>query len=258
MPTGHGFDQYFGIPYSVDMGKSAWRPGNDFPPLPLVAQDAVVEQPANLDTLSVRYAKYASEFIANSSATGKPFLLYLAFQHVHIPDFASPQFCGVSRRGLFGDVVEELDWVVGQVMAAVATAGQAKNTITFFTSDNGPWTIEHLAGGSAGPFRDGKGSVWEGGVREPGFVHWPGVIEPAIISEPAATYDIFPTILGLAGVEMPTDRTFDGKDLMPLLTGKTRTSPHECIFYWKGCTDRAMCGIPADSPVRCADDTPCA
>jgi arylsulfatase A len=140
----HGFDSYYGVPYSVDMGQSAWNVNGEFPPLPLIqglaansSKYIVNEQPANLDTLSKRYAGYASNFIATTSAASKPWLLYMAFQHVHTPDFASPEFCGRSKRGLFGDVVEELDWVVGQIQTAVAAAGQTKNTIVFFTSDNG-------------------------------------------------------------------------------------------------------------------------
>ena len=130
MPTGHGFDHYYGIPYSVDMGQSAWRPGaGNFPPLPLVKGDAVIEQPADLDTLSIRYAAFAEKFIHNTTQARTPFLLYLAFQHVHIPDFASPAFCGRSRRGLFGDVVEELDWLVGRVLGAVSKAGVENNTM---------------------------------------------------------------------------------------------------------------------------------
>ena len=153
MPTGHGFDKYFGIPFSVDMGKSAWSPSGQFPPLPLVHDDIVMEQPVNLDTLSVRYADFASSFISNATTAGTPFLLYLAFQHVHQPDYASQKFCGVSKRGLFGDVLSELDWLVGQVIGAVDASGERNNTAIFFSSDNGPWTILGLKGGSAGPFR---------------------------------------------------------------------------------------------------------
>ena len=249
MPLGHGFEHYFGIPFSVDMGKSAWSPKGQFPPLPLVHGDTVLEQPANLDTLSVRYADFASGFITNATKAGTPFLLYLAFQHVHQPDYASPKFCGVSKRGLFGDVLSELDWLVGQVIDAVDATGERNNTAIFFSSDNGPWTILGLKGGSAGPFRDGKGSVWEGGVREPGFVNWQGHIEPRIESEPAATYDIFPTALSLAGVPLPSDREFDGKSLLPILTGTSKVSAHQCIFYWKGCTNSKTCGTPNESPL---------
>lgn len=113
----------------------------------------------------------------------------------------------------------------------------------------GPWTSHQLAGGWTGPFRDGKGSVWEGGVREPGFVSWPGTIKPRIENEPAATYDIFPTVLAVAGVALPSDRDYDGKNLMPLLTQQTATSPHKCVFYWKGCSDKTTCGVPTDSPL---------
>ena len=165
------------------------------------------------------------------------------------PDYASKKFCGVTKRGLFGDVLAELDWLVGDILSSLDATGERNNTAIFFSSDNGPWTILGLKGGSAGPFRDGKGSVWEGGVREPGFVNWQGHIEPRIESEPAATYDIFPTVLNLAGVALPSDREFDGKDLLPILTLASKTSAHKCIFYWKGCTDSKTCGLPEDSPL---------
>lgn len=116
-------------------------------------------------------------------------------------------------------------------------------------ADNGPWTSHHLTGGSAGPFRDGKGSVWEGGVREPGLVSWPGTIVPRIESEPVATYDIFPTVLALAGVPLPPGVPLDGRDMMPLLIGPGSKSAHQCIFYWKGCSSSTTCGLPDDNPL---------
>eukprot|EP00035_Acanthoeca_spectabilis_P036383 m.39286 g.39286 ORF g.39286 m.39286 type:complete len:1090 (-) comp7942_c0_seq1:51-3320(-) len=249
MPLGHGFDQYYGIPYSPDMGSSAWNRRGEFPPLPLLSGNTPIEQPTDLNKVSKRYVQYADTFIRNTSSSGQPFLLYLAWNHVHDPDFASPDFCGTSARGLYGDAVEELDWAVGQVLGSVAAVGATDNTIVFFTSDNGPWTSHHLHGGSAGPFRDGKGSVWEGGVREPGLVSWPGTIMPRIESEPVATYDIFPTVLTLAGVAIPAGVTLDGRDMMPLLLAPGSKSAHQCIFYWKGCTSASKCGVPEDSPL---------
>lgn len=138
MPLGHGFDQYYGIPYSPDMGASAWNKRGKFPPLPLVHGNTAIEQPTDLNKLSTRYVAYADRFIRNSTAAGNPFLLYLAWNHVHDPDFASPPFCGKSARGLYGDAVEELDWAVGQVMATLAAVHATNNTIVFFTSGMAP------------------------------------------------------------------------------------------------------------------------
>lgn len=223
LPTRRGFDEYLGIPYSVDMGKSAWR-DTDQPPLPVLANESVLEQPANLNTLSQRYVAAARSFVEK----GGQFALYYAFSHVHVPDFASPQFCNTSRRGRYGDAVAELDWSVGQVAFELP-----EDTLTIFTSDNGPWLVQDLSGGSAGLFFEGKSTTWEGGVREPGILRWPGVIMPgqrrlSLVS----TCDVFSTILSAAGVEPPRDRVIDGVDLAPIFNveGEVR----DCIFIYKG------------------------
>jgi len=241
LPTAHGFDAYYGIPYSDDMGPSAWDMYNskDRPPLPLIRSSApgkveIIEQPTDLNLLSGRYVAEASSFIGNHSSSQRPWFLYHAFNHVHVPDFASKPFCNVTKRGRFGDALMELDDAVGLIMASVKAAGVEKQTITFFTSDNGPWRIMGLAGGSAGPLRDGKQTTWEGGVREPGIITWPGTIVPGRVSdEVVATYDIFVTAVKLAGGTLPSI-DLDGRDIAPLLTDPEATSPHECIYYWKG------------------------
>ncbi|KAJ8603804.1 hypothetical protein CTAYLR_000219 [Chrysophaeum taylorii] len=236
LPTRRGFDEYLGIPYSVDMGRSAWRLDTTQPPLPLLANETVLEQPVNLNTLSQRYVDAAEAFVLDEGR----FALYYAFSHVHVPDFASPQFCNASRRGLFGDAIAEMDWSLGQVKARTP-----RNTLTFFTSDNGPWLIERLKGGSAGLFFEGKQTTWEGGVREPAIIHWPGVIEPGGIRRAlTATYDIFATILGAAGIAPPDDRVIDGVDLRPLFArdGQVR----DCVFIYKGRPD--SCGGDDDYP----------
>lgn len=166
LPSNRGFDHYFGIPFSQDMGMSAWEPVNfegaepfQPTPLPLLNGTTIVEQPTGLHTLAQRYADAAVDFINAAAKAGKPFLLYLAFNHVHEPNSCGPAFCGVSAQGQLGDAVEEMDWALGQVMAAIEAAGRADETLTFFTSDNG-----HPLGNDKDgnlPLRDGKSSTWE-------------------------------------------------------------------------------------------------
>ena len=151
-----------------------------------------------------------------------PFFLYFASTFPHTPIFASEKFKGKSPRGRYGDVVEELDWAVGQILDTLRAEGLDKNTYVFFTSDNGPWLIRGLAGGSAGLLRDGKGSTWEGGMREPGIAWCPGKVAAGkVCHEMATTMDLLPTIAKLAGTEAPKDRVMDGVDIAPLLTGAT-------------------------------------
>ena len=228
LPTNQGFDSYYGIPYSDDMGSSAWDLYNnaDRPPLPLIRSDAplhleVIEQPTDLNLLSARYVNESITFITDSVENNDNWFLYMAFNHVHVPDFVSPTFCNTTRRGLFGDALAELDSAIGEIIHAVVNVGVDNNTIIFFTSDNGPWLIKKLAGGSAGLLRDGKTTTWEGGIREPGIIRWTNHILPNRISkEVVATYDIFTTAIALAGGTVPSDRIIDGVDLSELLLNK--------------------------------------
>ena len=162
MPTSHGFDEYYGIPYSVDMGSSAWHGG--WPPLPLLNGLDIIEQPVNLSNLSIRYTEEANKFITKSVNNKQSFVLYMAHNHVHIPDYSSPEYCNKSIRGFFGNTLSEVDQQIGDIMQHVEDLGIVNNTLVFFTSDNGPWLQMKLAGGSAGLFRDGKFTTWEGGV----------------------------------------------------------------------------------------------
>ena len=212
----------------------------DRPPLPLIhsaapGQYSILEQPTDLNLLSSRYTEQSTTFIAEQTAKATPWLLYMAFNHVHVPDFASPRFCNQTLRGRFGDALMELDFAVGEIMAGLRGAGAEENTLVFFTSDNGPWLTQSLAGGSAGLLRDGKTTTWEGGVREPGLAYWPGRIAAGRISPATvATYDIFVTAVKLAGGELPA-LTLDGRDLSPVLFNASHdSSPHECIFHWRG------------------------
>ncbi len=238
-PHDHGFEQSFGLPYSNDMDARPGLPrgssGSATPPadgwnVPLLRNGEIVERPANQSTLTRRYTEAATNFIREHPA--QPFFLYFAHTFPHVPLFASADFKGRSRRGIYGDAVEELDWSVGQVFAAVRAAGLAENTLVFFSSDNGPWLIQKMQGGSAGPLREGKGSTWEGGMRVPGIAWWPGRIAPGgVTSVPASTMDLFTTSLTVAGAPVPADRTIDGIDLAPVFAG--RPLPERPFFYYR-------------------------
>jgi arylsulfatase A len=241
-PRRHGFDSYLGLPHSNDMnpvpGKTPkgapsmleqdpewWRPA-------LYRNEELLEQPTDQSRLTRRYTEEAVRFIGEHSS--EPFFLYLAHTFPHVPLFASESFKGKSPRGLYGDVVEELDWSTGEVLKALRDLHLAERTLVFFTSDNGPWLTQGQAGGSAGLLRDGKGSTWEGGMREPGIAWWPGTIPAGrVCREWACTMDLFTTSLRVAGEEVPRDREIDGADIMPLLadTGKVERGAY---FYYRG------------------------
>ena len=229
LPPNHGFDSYFGIPYSNDMS-----PGerNTFPPIPLIRDLETIEQEPDQRTLTRRYTEEAVRFIRDSQE--KPFFLYLAHTFPHTPLFASEKFEGRSLRGLYGDVVEELDWSTGQILGILRELGLQENTFVFFTSDNGPWLLRGLQGGSAGLLRNGKGSTWEGGMREPAIAWWPGRISPGTVSHAlSTTMDLYATALSLAGAPLPDDRELDGVDVSPVLFGE-KDQVRETVFYYRG------------------------
>ncbi len=239
-PLKQGFEQSFGLPYSNDMDARADLPkgssGSATPPedgwnVPLLRNEKVVEPAARHSTLTKRYTQEAVKFIAEKKES--PFFLYLAHTFPHVPLFASPDFQGKSRAGIYGDAVEELDWSVGQLLDALRQQGLAQRTFVFFTSDNGPWLIMGNQGGSAGPLRDGKGSTWEGGMRVPGIAWWPGKIKPGVSSELASTMDVFSTALALGGAAVPKDVTIDGRDLSQLLL-QGRPLAEAPYFFYRG------------------------
>jgi arylsulfatase A-like enzyme len=238
LPTSQGFDSYFGIPYSNDMDKIENAPKGealwDNPDIknfhvPLMRDEEIIERPADQHTITRRYTEEAVKFI--QSHKGGPFFLYLAHNLPHVPLFRSKEFVGKSLRGLYGDVVEEIDWSAGQVVAALREAGVADNTLVVFTSDNGPWLIFDEQGGSAGLLREGKGSTWEGGMREPAIFWWPGKIKPGVVLDMGSTLDLLPTIASIAGGKTPTDREMDGYDLSPTLFGSAKSPRREMVFY---------------------------
>jgi arylsulfatase A-like enzyme len=241
-PSKHGFDSFFGLPYVNDMdrrtdiapkGRAAiLKPKIEYFNVPLMRGEKIIERPADQHTLTKRYTEEAVKFIGASKE--KPFFLYLAHAMPHVPLFASKAFAGKSPRGLYGDVVEEIDWSVGEVLKALRKHKLAEKTFVFFTSDNGPWLIFNDHGGSAGPLRDGKGSTWEGGMRVPGIAWWPGTVPAGVTTQQMASHmDLFVTCLKWAGGEVPSDRPIDGLDIGPLLTGKG-DSPRDTTFFYRG------------------------
>ncbi len=240
LPTKHGFDSYFGIPYSNDMdrvadnklGRAIFRePKVEYWNVPLMRNGEVIERPAHQPTLTRRYTDEAVAFI--EAHQQQPFFLYLPYTMPHVPLFASDSRAGTSPRGLFGDVVEEIDESVGQILDTLRRTRIDQRTLVVFSSDNGPWLVFEQHGGSAGLLRDGKGSTWEGGMRVPGIFWWPGKIKPAVTQELASTLDILPTAIMLAGGQSPSDRPIDGVNLAPLLLG-TGPSPRQSMLYYRG------------------------
>ena len=243
LPTNNGFDYYFGIPYSNDMDFLIDLPYWDYwaqPQdsiqtkhfnVPLLRGTEIIERPANQNTITKRYAEETIEFIKKNKE--KPFFIYLAHSLPHIPLFVSTEFQGISKRGLYGDVVEEIDYGVGQILKTLKTEGLAENTIVVFTSDNGPWKLFKNNGGSAGLLKAGKGSTWEGGMREPGIFWGPGIVKPGVVTDLGSTMDLFTTFSKMAGASIPNDRIIDGIDLRETLQN-LNPSPRQSILYYRG------------------------
>ena len=240
LPTSHGYDSYFGIPYSNDMDALPSAPKNklkfdepktEYFNVPLMRGEKIVERPADQHTITKRITEEAVSLIKNRG--DKPFFIYLAHNLPHVPLFVSKEFTDVSRRGLYGDVVQEIDWSVGSVLNALKDEGVADNTLVVFTSDNGPWRSFKQQGGSAGLLRDGKGSTWEGGMREPTIFWWPNKIKPGVVKQMGSTLDLLPTIPAVSGAVVPTDRQLDGHDLSPALFADGE-SPRQDMFYYHG------------------------
>jgi len=219
LPTDHGFDGYFGVPYS-----------NDMQPAVLMRDDQVIEEPYDNALLTKRYTEEAVAYIRRRR--DRPFFLYLNHTMPHVPLGASPAFAGRSKRGPYGDAIEEIDWSTGQVLDALRETGQDRDTLVIFTSDNGPWLEKGRDAGSAAPLRDGKFSVYEGGIRTPCIAWWPGRVPAGTeCSELAASMDLLPTFLRLAGAP-PAGHAIDGRDIWSLLSGRRGArSPHDALFF---------------------------
>jgi len=265
LPTSQGFDSYFGIPYSNDMwryhprmpiqeneGKlmksirqraaytgfagqgSYYKPDelldND---LALYRNEEMIGSNPDQRQLTARYTSEALKFIESNK--DKPFFLYLAHSMPHVPLFVSDKYRGKSPRGLYGDVIMEIDWSTGQILDKLKALNLDEKTLVVFTSDNGPWGSYGIDGGSAGPLRGSKGSTFEGGMRVPAIFRWPEKIPAEKRSDAiAGTHDLLPTFAAVAGARAPADRVIDGKDLLPLISGETEAAPHEYFYYFSG------------------------
>ncbi|MDA2928588.1 sulfatase [Acidobacteria bacterium AH-259-O06] len=231
MPNAQGFDYFYGTP--LFNGYTKYNEQTGFR-CQLMRNSEVLEEDADLDTLTQKYTSEAIKYILEHK--DRPFFLYLAHNMPHVPLGASEKFKGQSKRGLYGDAVEELDWSTGQILDTLKEQGLDDDTLVVFTSDNGPW-IEGVIGdhgGSADPLRGAKMMTWEGGLHVPCIMRWPGKI-PAnqVCDEVATTMDLLPTFAKLADVNLPADRVMDGKDIWPLMMGqKNATSPHEVFYYY--------------------------
>ncbi|NND05487.1 MAG: sulfatase [Saprospiraceae bacterium] len=243
LPTNQGFDYYYGIPYSNDMdfvsGSPNYRKEADDPNflasikhynVPLIENEQEIERPADQNTITKRYSEKAVQYIKDHK--DGPFFLYLAHNLPHIPLFAHADFIGSSKRGLYGEVLQEIDDGIGQIIQTLEEEGLVENTIVVFTSDNGPWLSFGTHGGSAGPLRAGKGTNFEGGQRVPTIFWGPSYVKHAVIDEMGSTLDLMHTFATLAGVAIPSDRKMDSYDLSGLLKNGMGTSPRKEFFYW--------------------------
>jgi arylsulfatase A len=221
LPTRQGFDEYFGLPYS-----------NDLTPLPLLENEEPIEYSPDLSQLTKRYTERARDFITRNRRG--PFFLYLAHTMPHVPLAVSDDFRGRSEEGLYGDVVMELDWSLGQILETLDELGIADNTLVAFASDNGPWLAYGDNAGSAGPFREGKWTTFEGGLRVPGIMRWPERIKRNTVSQEVVTVmDLFPTIAAVTGAALP-EWPIDGRNILPILEGSARSSEAVPFYFYAG------------------------
>ena len=251
LPDHHGFDEYYGIPYSNDMwplhpaamAKRAKDPNAEIPwaALPLLETNRdsgykIINnnmQPSDQEQMTRQFTERAVKFIRRNA--DKPFFVYLPHPMVHVPLYASDDFKGKSGAGLYGDVVMEVDWSVGQILDTIENIGVERNTLVVFTSDNGPWLSYGTHAGSARPLREGKGTMFEGGYREPTIMWWKGKIPAGTeCDQLCSTIDLLPTVANLIGAELPKNR-IDGKNILPLMTGQPDAkSPHEAFYCYYG------------------------
>jgi arylsulfatase A len=248
LPTRHGFDHWFGLPYSNDMGRQdsgmsdEMKKGmsevlgielqhGDYPPLPLMLDEDVQEAQPDQAALTERYLQESIRFMREKK--DEPFFLYFAHMYVHLPLYVQPRFMEESRNGPYGAAVRCIDWALDVLLHELKALGLADDTIVIFTSDNG--ALGRPGEGSNAPLRSKKGTTWEGGQRVPCIVRWPGAVAAGSTSSALTTsMDLYPTIAGWCGADVPTDRTIDGRNIAPILAGESNESPHEAFFYYQG------------------------
>jgi arylsulfatase A len=242
LPTNHGFDEYVGLPYSNDMWPGHPTGGKTYPDLPLLEGTKVIDADVTAqdqEQLTTLYTEKAVDFINRNKE--KPFFLYVPHSMVHVPLYVSDKFRGKSERGLFGDVVMEIDWSVGRILDTLRRNNLEKDTMVVFTADNGPWLSYGDHAGTAGPLREGKGTMFDGGCREPTLMWWPGTIPAgSVCATPAMTIDLLPTMAALIDAPLPKNK-IDGKNIWPLIAGEEdAASPHEAYFFYYGPQLHAM------------------
>jgi len=236
LPTRHGFDDYFGLPYSNDMWPFHPTAGNRFPDLPLIEGEKIINAkvtPEDQTHLTTWYTQRAVDFIEKSK--DRPFLVYVPHSMPHVPLYVSEKFRGKSKRGIYGDVIMEIDWSMGRILGTLKRLGLDDNTLVIYTADNGPWLSYGDHAGCALPLREGKGTMFDGGCREACIMRWPGKIPAGrICRQVAGTIDVLPTIAEIIDVELPGDRIIDGRSILPLMKGTPGAkSPREAqYFYW--------------------------
>lgn len=243
LPIHRGFDSFLGLPFSHEEGWPTYPEGLLWPPVPLYREDTIIEQPFNSSTLTIRYNQEILSLLNKYSETHQPFFIHYAPENPHVPLFTSPSFMNSSKRGTYGDAVQEVDDSVGQILQKLRDTGLDKNTLVVFASDNGAWVnvssdtpysgVSQFDGGCNGILSGEKGGTLEGGFRVVSLFWWPSRIQPGVSMEVASMLDIVPTFLELAGIQLPPNVTLDGHSLVPLLTGKNSSSPYTFFYYWR-------------------------
>ncbi len=232
LPMEHGFDDYYGIPYSNDMWP--FHPENPeiWGDLPTIEGDSIIGFNTDQTRFTTDFTLRSTEFIRTQASANQPFFLYIAHPMPHVPLFVSEERLGNSGAGLYGDVIHEIDWSMGQILQTLADMDIDDRTLVLFASDNGPWLSYGNHAGSASPLREGKGTVWEGGVRVPFIARWPGTLPEGLsVNTPAMTIDMFPTLAHLIHAPLP-EHPIDGRNIWPLLRGESTESPQQAYFFW--------------------------
>ncbi len=232
LPTHHGFDEFFGIPYSHDMWPNHPTAKNYYPPLPLIEGDSIIRRAPDITQFTTEFTERTIGFIRKNHS--KPFFVYLAHPLPHVPLAVSDKFKGKSQLGMYGDVMEEIDWSVGEILQTLKDLKLDENTLVIFTSDNGPWINYGNHAGSTGGLREGKGTSFEGGQRVPCLMRWKGTIPEGIVcNKMISGIDILPTLAAISGAPLPEKR-IDGVNVLPLMKGDPNANPRQSFYYYYG------------------------